>query len=115
MKKILFIDKNMDVGGIQTSLINILTELKDDYDVSLLLFSDKGTMKSRIPEGIRIIKTTPLLETIGTPFPELKKSGTVEQRMFKLFSYVCTTLLFLLTHHLLVQLRLLLLTLLFLQ
>lgn len=90
MKKILFIDKNMDVGGIQTSLINILTELKDDYDISLLLFSDNGTMKSRIPEGIRIIKTTPLLETIGTPFSELKKSGTIEQRLFKLFSYVWT-------------------------
>jgi len=34
MKKILFAAYSLDVGGIETALINLVKELKDDYKIT---------------------------------------------------------------------------------
>ena len=38
MKKILIVNNNMHIGGIQKALLNLLDEIKGKYDVTLLLF-----------------------------------------------------------------------------
>ena len=41
-KKILIVDKSFAVGGIQTALINMVKELKDTYDITVLMFNNDG-------------------------------------------------------------------------
>ena len=54
-KKILIVNNNMQIGGVQKSLVNLLHAIHDKYDVSLLLFSKTGDYISDIPNDINII------------------------------------------------------------
>lgn len=65
MKKLIFVNNNMNVGGVQKSLVNLLSEIKDDYDISLLLFSPTGEYMRDIPECVKIIPCTSLFRTLG--------------------------------------------------
>ena len=42
MKKILIVNNNLDIGGIQKALINLLRGISDKYEVTLMLFSPTG-------------------------------------------------------------------------
>lgn len=42
MKKILIVNNNLDMGGIQKSLVNLVKEVYEEYDITLLLFSKSG-------------------------------------------------------------------------
>lgn len=52
-KKILIACNNLHVGGIQRSLINLLNEISNQYDVTLFLFYPQG--EYTIPKGVRVI------------------------------------------------------------
>ena len=39
MKKLLIVNNNMQLGGVQKALISLLDEIKDQYNVTLFLFS----------------------------------------------------------------------------
>ena len=56
MKKILIVNNNLDMGGIQKTLINLLKEIHNDYNVTLLLFSKSGTLLSGVPNDVKIIE-----------------------------------------------------------
>lgn len=64
-KKLLFVITNLETGGIQKALINLLNEIKDRYDVYLYPFSLTGPLCSDIPEGITVLKSTRLIELWG--------------------------------------------------
>ena len=56
MKKILFAIKNMNIGGVETSLLSLLNTIdKNEYDVDLLLLEKKGDFLESIPDGIKVI------------------------------------------------------------
>ena len=74
-KRILLIDKSFVVGGIQSSMLNLIQEIKDDYEIDLCVFHDAGPLRDRLPEGIRIIKTNPLLRLHGMSVGDAKKKG----------------------------------------
>ena len=42
MKKILIVNNNLDMGGIQKSLVNLVKEVYEEYDITLLLFRKSG-------------------------------------------------------------------------
>ena len=42
MKKILIVNNNMHIGGVQKSLLNLLRSIGDSYDITLLLFFKGG-------------------------------------------------------------------------
>lgn len=55
MKKILIASYNLDFGGIETSLINLLKNMNlEKYDVTLVLEEVKGTFLKDVPNGIKI-------------------------------------------------------------
>lgn len=55
MKKILICAYNLDMGGIETSLVNLLKELsKEKCDISLLLQKKEGNLLKHIPKNIHI-------------------------------------------------------------
>lgn len=59
MKKILFSAYSMEVGGIETALITLLKNIKDRYDITLVLEKKQGMFLSDVPENIKIITYTP--------------------------------------------------------
>lgn len=69
MKKILFVNNNMKIGGVQKSLYNLLWALDahGGYDITLLLFSKTGAYLETLPEGIHVVEC-------GGPFRYLGKS-----------------------------------------
>lgn len=59
MKKILFSAYSMQVGGIETALITLLKNIKDKYDITLVLEKKEGLFLNEVPENIKIIEYKP--------------------------------------------------------
>jgi len=73
MKKILIVNNNMHIGGVQKSLVNMLNHISDKYDVTLMLFSAKGEYMNRIPRSVKVIQTKSLYRYIGLTGNDVKK------------------------------------------
>ena len=65
MEKILIVNNNMDIGGIQKSLLNLLREVSGEYDITLLLLSRSGALLKEVPEGVKVI-TPRVVPNAGT-------------------------------------------------
>ena len=72
--KILIVNNNMQVGGIQKSLLNLLNGIKDQYDIELLLFSEYGELYKEIPSGVKVIFASKPFRILGTPWAEIKNN-----------------------------------------
>lgn len=56
-KKIIFFTKNLDVGGIETSLLNLINNIDDNiYDITLFLDNKKGNFLSKLKKHIKVIE-----------------------------------------------------------
>ena len=55
-KKILIVNNNMHIGGVQKSLVNLLWNISDEYDVTLLLFYKGGKLLKDLPEKVKVIE-----------------------------------------------------------
>ena len=64
----------MQIGGIQKSLLNLLNCINKDYDVTLLLFSNYGTLFKDIPKNIKVIFADKRIQVLGTPWSDIKKN-----------------------------------------
>lgn len=56
MKKILIVNNNMYIGGVQKALLNLLDEIHDSYDITLLLFYKGGALVDGIPKNVKVIE-----------------------------------------------------------
>lgn len=59
MKKILFTAYTLDIGGIETALVNLLNELVKKYEVTLVLEKKQGIFLERLDSRIKIIEYNP--------------------------------------------------------
>ncbi|MBE6701166.1 MAG: glycosyltransferase [Ruminococcaceae bacterium] len=75
MAKIIIVDKSFAVGGIQTSLINMVKELKNKHEIDVLMFHNGGTLKSRFPEGVNIIEPCFLMRLHGMTAADARKKS----------------------------------------
>lgn len=73
MKKILIVNNNLEIGGVATSLSNLLKEIQDKYDVTLLLFKDKKEYIGRVPNNIKVITINSAFKYFGVSNQEVKK------------------------------------------
>ena len=55
MKRVLIVNNNMHIGGVQKALVNLLHEIHGDYEVTLLLFYAGGELCVEIPEDVQVI------------------------------------------------------------
>lgn len=92
MNKILIVNKSYALGGIETALNNMVSTLKEIYDVDLLLYFPHGPLKDKTPDGINLIKSNPYIEALGMSFSECMKKGNLQQKGFRIFSTVWTKL-----------------------
>lgn len=65
MKKILFVIHNMEIGGIQKALVNLLTEISGKYDISLIIFAEEGALMKALPNNIKIVSVKSSLQVLG--------------------------------------------------
>ena len=68
MKKIVIVNNNLHIGGVQKALINLLWNIQDKYEVTLLLFSAAGECRQELPDGISV-------ETVRSAYRFLGMSG----------------------------------------
>ena len=77
-KKLLFVTQYLQTGGVERSLLTLLSDLDfDRYEVDLLLFDHSGVLFNEVPKKVNILP--PLFETFSTPLstavPQLLKNG----------------------------------------
>lgn len=54
-KKILFMIINMNIGGTEKALLNMLSEIEDqDYDVTILMLEEYGEFLNLIPKNVKV-------------------------------------------------------------
>ena len=61
----MFVNNNLELGGVQTSLLNLLKEIQDDYDITLLLFNVKESYLSKIPTKVKVIEANSAFRQFG--------------------------------------------------
>ena len=47
----------MKIGGVQKSLLNLLNEIENKYDITLLLFNKSGDLIDKIPSSVKVIES----------------------------------------------------------
>ena len=72
MKKILFVINNLQTGGVQISLLNLLKEIHNDYDVTVLSFYYKDEYRNLIPDNVHLISVNSLFRYFGISQGELR-------------------------------------------
>lgn len=56
MKKIIIVNNNMKVGGVQKSLYNLLWSLEGQYEITLCLFRATGAYLDLLPAGVKVVQ-----------------------------------------------------------
>lgn len=55
MKKLLIVNNNMHIGGVQKALVSLLWSIREHYDITLLLFSETGECLQDLPPEVKVI------------------------------------------------------------
>ena len=79
MKKILFVIRSLEMGGITTSLVNLLDHIeeneKNNFDIDVLTFAQNPNIT--LPEYVEVLGTTKKLRLAVTSFYEIVKSRKI--------------------------------------
>lgn len=70
--KLLIVNDNMNIGGIQKSLLNFLTACHSEYDITLMLLNSSGAYLELIPSDVKVISSSGALRAFGASKAELK-------------------------------------------
>ncbi|MBQ7922070.1 MAG: glycosyltransferase [Clostridia bacterium] len=67
MKKIIIVNNNMKIGGVQKSLYNLLWALdaEQKYEVTLLLFRKTGLYAERLPDSVKVVECSGPFRYLG--------------------------------------------------
>ena len=73
MKKVLIVNNNMKIGGVQKSLYNLLWSVSDQYEITLFLFAPVGEYMSDLPEQVQVLSCDSLFRYLGVGQRECAK------------------------------------------
>ena len=84
-KKILFIIEDLNIGGAEKSLVNLLNQFDyDRYEVDLFLFKQGGTFDKFLPPNVRVLETMEDYRIFSMPFKESIQK-IINRKKIKLF------------------------------
>lgn len=91
-KKIIIVNNNMKIGGVQKSLLNFIKEVSKDNKVTLLFFASVGAYIDLLPENVQVINAGKLMSILGLSHGEAKKCGmgfisTVFRAVARIFGF----------------------------
>ena len=73
--KLLFVCNNLHIGGIQKSLLNLLSEIKNRHDITLFLFYPEGELMGDVPQNVKILRGNCFTRIMGMSQAEAKQKG----------------------------------------
>lgn len=74
-KRILFVINNFQIGGVQKSLINLLREISDEYDITVYTFSIAGAYSVDLPRSVKVIEAVFPLNMLGISLQQARVMG----------------------------------------
>lgn len=83
MKKLLFTAYTLDVGGIETALVNLLNNLIEKYDITLVLEKKQGIFLDELNKKIKVIEYNPN----NNKNPIVRKSVNLFKRISFIIKY----------------------------
>ena len=86
MKRILLVNKSFEIGGIQSSMINMANELSNHYQVDLFLYNPCGILKDRLCEKVNVLDPSWRFKALGAPLSQLFRERSVKCIAFKIFA-----------------------------
>lgn len=82
MKKILIVNNNMHIGGVQKALVSLLWSIRGKYDITLLLFSKSGECLQEIPSDVKVITPESAYRYLGMTKYDMRSVGDKLGRAF---------------------------------
>lgn len=64
MSKIMIVSKDLNIGGVQKSLIELIKHLSKENEVHLFLFSNDGQLENEIPDNVKIFHSRTFVSRI---------------------------------------------------
>lgn len=86
MKKIVIVNNNMRIGGVQKSLYNLLWSLEGRYEITLCLFRKDGVYADRLPNSVRVVETPGLFRYLGVAQQDCHGVDKVKRGFLAAFS-----------------------------
>jgi glycosyltransferase involved in cell wall biosynthesis len=74
----LFLITDFQIGGIQKAAVSFLQALKDDFQISVFVFSNAGPLRKEIPPEIPVIDGGGRFRFFGESMAEAKQKGPIE-------------------------------------
>lgn len=75
-KKIAFVTNNLKTGGVQISLLNLIREIHNKYEVTLISFCDAGVSDAMLPNDVKLIVLKSPFQYFGIGQGELKHQAS---------------------------------------
>ncbi len=72
--KIAIVNNNMEYGGVQKALVNLLREISDLHEITLVLFSATGGYMKSIPQNVTVIECKSMYSWLGKSQEQLKNN-----------------------------------------
>ncbi|WEG11504.1 glycosyltransferase [Pullulanibacillus sp. KACC 23026] len=90
-KKVAFVAINLNVGGTEKALLNMLTVMpKDQFDITLILLENRGEFRNQVPEGVKTIiydQYPSIKAVINDPLPQTVLHTLKQGRILKGIRY----------------------------
>ncbi|MFE7060548.1 glycosyltransferase [Sutcliffiella sp. NPDC057660] len=93
MKRILISSFDMEVGGVERSLLSMLNNFDyENHEVDLMLYSHTGDFMNLLPKKARLLQELPAYKTFRLSIGETVKRGNIGIGALRLYSKLITTL-----------------------
>jgi len=83
-KKILIINSHFEIGGIETSMVNMANALCEYYDIDLFVYYPEGPTRERLDHRVNIIRPCFAIRAMGTSLSQIFKCGNPLIFLFKI-------------------------------
>lgn len=88
MKKVLIVNKSFELGGIQSSMINMANELCKYYEVHLFAYNPQGVMKERLDSRVKVLDSSWRFKCLGMSLKEVLRTKKLKMIVFRLFATI---------------------------
>ena len=86
MKKVLVASFDMEVGGVERSLISMLHNFDYKYDVDLMLYSHTGDFMDLLPKSPNLLPEDKIYKTFRMPIAQIAKQGNIPMAISRVYS-----------------------------
>lgn len=78
LKKIVVVNNNLHIGGVQKALINLLKCISNEYNVSLIVFNPEGEYLEEIPENVNVLPVSSSYRFLGMTKYDVKDDNLLK-------------------------------------